>query len=116
MDTMKKSYKKLDHRKFAEVDFQLQPFLLNLPTNQARQKFRLRSFMTKTVKMNYPNDIAFRKQSWKCFHCPNIDTQSHVRFCPAYEHLRLNKDFDDDKDLVTYYQQVIAMREDEVDL
>ena len=69
--------------------------------------------MTKTVKMNFPSDIAYRKQSWKCFHCPNIDTQSHVRYCPAYEHLRMNKNLDDDKDLVNYFQKVIAMREAE---
>jgi hypothetical protein len=65
LDTMKQSYKKLDHRQFAEEKYQLQPYLNSLQTNQARLKFRLRSFITKTVKMNFPSDIAYRKQSWK---------------------------------------------------
>ena len=83
LDTMKSSYKKLDHNKFATEKFELKPYLLNLQTDDARQKFRLRSFMTKTVKMNFPSDIVFKKQLWKCSHCPNIDTQSHIRHCPV---------------------------------
>ena len=51
LDTMKSSYKKLDHNKFATEKFELKPYLLNLQTDDGRQKFRLRSFMTKTVKM-----------------------------------------------------------------
>jgi hypothetical protein len=49
LDTMKRSYKKLDNRQFAEETYQLQPYLNSLQTNQARLDFRLRSFMTKTV-------------------------------------------------------------------
>ena len=113
LDTMKSSYKKLDHNKFATEKFELKPYLLNLQTDDARQKFRLRSFMTKTVKMNFQSDIAFKKQLWKCSHCPNIDTQSHIRHCPAYEHLRIGKNFDNDQHLVRYYKQVIAVRENE---
>jgi hypothetical protein len=63
--------------------------------------------------MNFPSDIAYRKQSVKCFHYPNIDTQSHVIYCPFYEHMRVDKNFADEQDFVTYFQQVIAMREAE---
>ena len=115
LDTMKTSYKKLDHKKCTEDKFELQPYLTNLQTNQARQQFRLRSFMTKTVKMNFPSDVGFKKQLWKCQHCPNIDTQAHIQHCPAYEHLRAGKNLDNDQDMVKYFQQVIAMREADVD-
>ena len=108
---MKSKYKKLDHKKFAEENFELQPYLTDLRTNQARSKFRIRSFMTKTVKMNFPNDEGFKRQLWKCQHCTNIDTQSHIQHCPAYEHLREGKNLDSDPDFVKYFQQVIAMRE-----
>ena len=117
LDTMKCKYKKLDHQKFAEENFELQPYLIDLQTNQARNKFRIRSFMTKTVKMNFPSDEGYKRQLWKCQHCPNIDTQSHIQHCPAYEHLREGKNLDNDLDLVKYFQQVIAMREanDDID-
>ena len=62
LDRMETSYKKLDHKIFTEDKFELQPYLTNLQTNQARQQFRLRSFMPKTVKMNFPSDVEFKKQ------------------------------------------------------
>ena len=115
--TMKCKYKKLDHNKFAEENFELQPYLTDLQIHQARHKFRIRSFMTKTVKMNFPSDEGYKRQLWKCQHCPNIDTQSHIQHCPAYEHLREGKNLDNDLDLVKYFQQVISMREanDDID-
>ena len=111
LEKMKTSYKKLDHKKFAEEKFELQPYLTNLNLNQARQNFRIRSFMTRTVKMNFPNDVGYRRESWKCQDCQNIDTQSHIQHCPAYEHLRAGKDLGNDLDMVKYFQQVIALRE-----
>ena len=108
-----KSYKKLDQNKFETEDFQLQSYMTDLNIEQARSKFRIRSFMTKTVKMNFPNEIKYKSQLWKCQHCPNIDTQSHIVHCPAYEHLRVHKDLDNAKDLVSFFQGVIALRERE---
>ena len=108
-----KSYTKLDHKKFMTEEFQLQSYMTGLNIEQARHKFRIRSFMTKTVKMNFPNDIKYKKQLWKCQHCPNIDTQSHKVSCPAYQHLRLHKNLDNDQDLVSFFQGVILIREKE---
>ena len=67
--------------------------------------------MTRLVKMNFPSDAGYKSDLWSCWHCPSIDTQSHIRHCPAYQHLRENKDLDNDQDLVRYFQQVIQMRE-----
>ena len=113
LDWMKSSYKKLDHKIFMTEEFKMKPYLTQLQLDQARDNFRLRSFMTKTVKMNFPSDAGYRKDLWKCYHCPNIDTQSHIRYCPAYEKFRTNKDLDNDQDLVKYFREVIDMRENE---
>ena len=74
LDWMKSSYKKLDHNIFNKEEFKLKPYLTELQLDTARDKFRLRSFMTKTVKMNFPSDAGYKKDLWKCFHCPNVDT------------------------------------------
>ena len=96
-----------------EEKFELKPYLTNLQIDKARYYIRIISFMTKSIKMNFASDPSYYKYSWKCDHCINIDTQSHVRHCEAYEHLRVGKDLDNDKDLVRYYRQVIDMRESE---
>ena len=109
---MKKGYKKIDHKFLAEENFELKPYFKNLHISQARTKFRLRSFMTKTVKQNFPSDKQFAADLWTCWHCPMVDSQSHVRVCPAYQHLRAGKNLDNDQDLVRYFQQVIKLRDD----
>ena len=108
---MKSSYKKLDHKVLETEKFEQKSYLSDLHLDQARQKFRLRSFMTKTVKMNFPSDKSYKLDLWKCSHCEKIDTQSHIKHCTAYEHLRLGKDLQNDNELVTFFKQVIALRE-----
>ena len=110
INKMKSSYKKLDHKEFENEQFELKSYMTDLHLDKARDKFRLRSCMTKTVKMNYPSDEHNKKQLWQCAHCTRIDTQTHIKNCPEYEHLRFDKDLNNDNDLVTYFRQVIAMR------
>ena len=86
--------------------------LENLHISQARTKFKLLSFMTKTVKLNFASDRQFAADLWTCWHCPMVDSQSHVRICPAYEHLRAGGNLDNDQDLVRYFTQVIKFRDD----
>ena len=114
LDKMK-SYSKLDQNKFAEEKFELKPYLKNLQLTQARQNFRIRSFMTRLVKMNFPSDRVYSSDLWSCWHCPNIDTQAHIRHCPAYQHLRMDKNLDNDMDLVKFFQEVIKLRESLLD-
>ena len=59
--------------------------------------------MTRTVKSNLMSDRQFVAEEWKCWHCPRIDTQSHIQICPTYEHLRLDKNLHNEKDLVRYF-------------
>ena len=68
--------------------------------------------MTQYVKRNYPNDPKYRQSLWQCVGCKSaIDTQSHVMWCQAYSDLRKNKDFNDDKDLANYIEEVLKIRE-----
>ena len=109
---MKSGYKKIDHKLMAGENFELKPYFKNLHISQARTKFRLRSFMTKTVKLNFASDKKFAADLWTCWHCPMVDSQAHVRICPAYQHLRAGKNLDNDQDLVRYFTQVIKFRDD----
>ena len=111
LSKMKSGYKKIDHKKMSEENFELKSYFKNLHIAHARTKFRIRSLMTKTVKTNFSSDKQFASDLWKCWHCPMVDTQSHVRVCPAYEHLRVGKHFDNDNELVKYFSQVIKLRE-----
>ena len=92
--------------------FEVKPYIKNLHLSEARDKFRLRSFMTRTVKLNFVSDKKFAAEEWSCWHCTKIDSQTHIRICPAYQHLRDNKDLDKDHDLVVYFREVIKLRED----
>ena len=109
---MKKGYKKIDHQQISEENFELKSYFKYVHIAQARTKFRIRSLMKKTVKTNFPSDNQFASDLWKCWHCPMVDTQSHVRVCPAYEHLRKGKDLNKDLDLARYFCQVIKLREE----
>jgi hypothetical protein len=111
LDNMKKNYKKIDHNMMREEKFQIKPYMKNLHLSEARDKFRLRSFMTKTVKINFSSDRKYMADLWSCWHCPDIDSQAHIRVCPAYQKLRVNKDLDNDHDLVCYFREVIKMRD-----
>jgi hypothetical protein len=53
LDKMKTYYKKLNHYELASEKFELKPYMTKLDMNQARLKFRIRSCMTRTVKMNF---------------------------------------------------------------
>ena len=49
---------------------------------------------------------------WMCDSCQSeVDTQTHVLYCPAYKKLREDKDLNSDQDLVKYLAQVLKIRE-----
>ena len=87
---------------------QAQPKLL---TSVSLLHLRIRSGMVKT-KMNMKNNRNYSMDLWKCDDCRSMDSQSHIVWCPAYAGLREGKDLNCDQDLVTYYQEVMKLRED----
>ena len=89
----------------------MKEYLVNMNLEDARTNFRIRSRMVRTIKMNQKSNPVFARQLWACDACGNIDTQSHIMWCPEYRTLREDMDIDNDHDLVKYFQQVVKARE-----
>ena len=101
---------KLKDGPMTKESFELQDYLKEMKLSDARTKFRLRSNMTK-VKMNMKLDPKFAAELWKCSGCGNLDSQSHIMWCPSYATLREGLDIDNDLDVVHYFQSVMKIRE-----
>ena len=106
-----KNYKKLDLAELRSEQFERKSYLTDLKMQAARTKFALRTKMTKTVKLNFKNDPVNKKTLWKCNDCSSIDSHEHILWCPAYGHLRIDKNLEEDKDLTRYFQQVLLLRD-----
>ena len=103
---------KLNCKSLSEEKYCIKDYFSELNVEEARIKFRIRSSMMRTVKMNFSSDPKFRQDLWECQHCSYRDTQSHIILtCPAYEHLRVNKNLESDKDLVLFFQEVLERRD-----
>ena len=89
----------------------MKDYVKSMKLRDARTLFRIRSGMI-NVKMNMKNNLKYSMDLWRCDDCRSMDSQSHIIWCPAYAELREGKDISCDRDLVTYYQQVLKLRED----
>ena len=121
---MKKPYKKISQSDHVQEDFKLQPYLQALSIPEARLKFKLKTRMTPTVRMNFPSEFA--RKLWTCPGCSEDkaehdtvegmrDTQAHILICPGYADLRQDKDLSSEKDLVGYFRLVLNKRLESVD-
>ena len=92
--------------------FERKCYINDMTMKEAQTYFKYRTHMI-NAKFNYKNDKNYREELWRCDSCKSaIDTQSHILMtCPGYQHLRVNKNFDNDHDLVKFFQQVIDLRE-----
>ena len=104
-------YSKLKDGPMANEKFGEQPYIKDMSMNQARVNFRIRSKQIK-VKMNQRSDPQNERTLWKCSECGNIDSQSHILWCPFYSTIREGKSLDNDKDLVDYFIEVLKIREE----
>ena len=105
-----RKYKKIDFQTMCSENFETKDYLKSLHLSDARLRFSLRSKMARTVQMNFKGDPKFKKNSWQCKDCEIPDTQEHILRCPTYEHLRIGKDLNFDKDLVGYFRTIIDIR------
>ena len=110
-------YKKVNLDELKDEDFQPKKYLSELNVTKARLRFKIKSEMTPTVKMNFQSNTQYIRDLWSCPGCSipgdvmgNRDTQQHVLLCPAYEEYREGKDITNDNDLVRYFEQVIKRR------
>ena len=105
-----KDLKKLEEYK--EEPYERKQYLKNLTLEEIRTKFRMRTKMI-DAKFNYKNKSNYRRELWMCDSCKRaIESQSHLLWCPAYQHLREGKSLDSDKDLTQYIINVLQYRDD----
>ena len=118
-----RGYKKISYHEFAKQPFQLQAYMKTLNIAQARLRFKLKTSMTPTVRMNFPSDVEFSDQLWTCTGCSDVpdrscgvigrrDTETHIIVCPGYDDLQQDMNLDEDRDLVKYFSMVIKRRLD----
>ena len=104
-------YSKLKDGPMMSERFEEKSYLSEMSMQNARTNFRIRSKMI-DVKMNQRSDKANAKKLWKCSECGNVDSQSHIVWCPFFATLREGKSLESDLDLVKYFQEVLKIRED----
>ena len=91
--------------------FGIKQYMKNKSIDDARYMFRIRTRMV-DVKMNFRNDPRYKRESWMCKCETNVESQTHVLlYCKNYAKLREGLDFDNDRDLVKYFREVLAIRE-----
>ena len=77
-----RSKSKLDSMR--EESYEQKAYLNDLGLNEARMFFRIRTRSIK-CKMNQPSSPANKAALWQCSGCSQIDTQSHILYCVAYQ-------------------------------
>ena len=93
-----------------DESFMQSEYLSNLSLEQARIMFRVRTRMIK-CKWNHKSSKLNKATLWKCEECGNIDSQSHILNCPAYQDLRAGKDLKSDIDVANYFKEVLKLRD-----
>ena len=102
---------KLQNGPMVGEEFEEKSYLTEMSMSDARTLFRIRS-RTNDFKMNQQNRKDFAHNLWKCSECGNVDTQSHILWCPYFASLREGKSLESDLDLVKYFKEVFKIRDD----
>ena len=112
-----KGYKKLNIEQLQNEEFKRKSYLSSLNIYESRMRFKIKSHMTPSIRMNFQSDVQHTRDMWACPGCLTggdigcRDTQYHVMICPSYADLRQDKDLTKDKDVVHYFQQFIKVRQ-----
>ena len=91
--------------------FEEKKYISEMSITDARMNFRIRSKTIK-VKMNERSDKSHSKKLWKCHQCGNIDSQSHLLWCPFLAPVREGKTLTNDSDLIKFFIEAMKLRED----
>ena len=95
-----------------ENELSVKDYIKTMTLRNARTFFRIRSNMV-DVKMNQKSNSNYANDLWKCDYCFSLDSQSHIMWCPAFSSLREGKNLQNDLDLVSYFQDVMKIRENQ---
>ena len=107
------SYKKVNKEVLQNEKFGPKDYLSNLPLSKARTLFKHKYGMTEKVKMNFKGNATYARELWKCNHCKNQDSESHLLWCSKYEDMRKDFNLKNDSDLCSYLQKVFKSRSEE---
>ena len=111
LEQIQSRYKKLDHNILVNEQYETKQYFKTLRLSNARLKFRIRTKMVEKIAFNYSSDAKYVNRLWQCTHCECIDSQAHVLTCVGYQHLREGKNLASDSDLVSYFRDVISLRD-----
>ena len=64
-------------------------------------------------KMDLKSKSNFADDLWKCDYCYLLDSQFHIMWCPAFSSLKEGKKLQNDLDLVSYFQDVMKICENQ---
>ena len=107
-------YKKIDYLSLADEEYETKDYFSKYDLAKARIKFKQRSNCMPYCKMHSPSDKLNIETLFECPEgCGFQDSIFHWRRCRAYEHLRNNKNLDNEFDLLSYYQNIINLRKQE---
>ena len=105
-----KNLKKVDYFTVACEEFKISDYFSYLSLDLARTKFREVSQCMQTCRSHASSDPDNIRAMHRCFDCSSQDTLGHWWVCDSYQHLRVNRSKDSDKDICEFYQAVISKR------
>ena len=77
-----------------------------------REMFRIKTNMNE-IKGNFKHDVKNKVEGIACVACWSEDeVNSHVMTCDKYQDLRVGRDLDKDSDLVNFFRDVMARRDE----
>ena len=98
----------------SEDAFKVHDYMKVNALSDIRELFRIKTRMNK-LRANFPSDPKCRAEGGMvCLGCgANMESNSHVTECAAYAaDLLVGRDLDDDGDLVKFFRDVMARREE----
>ena len=109
-DKIENRYEKLQDLR--NDNFGRKEYLASKSIDNCRMMMRVRSNMVK-VKENFKNMYKNRRNGLSCDSCQGkeVESQSHVLLCPAYDKFRDGLDLTKQDDLILYYREVLAYRD-----
>ena len=93
-----------------DEEIKLQDYFDNLTLYEARECFKIRSNMNK-IRGNYKNMATNKQAGWRCVGCNlEVELNSHVMICGAYEDDRSDLEMNTDKGIVEFFRRVMKKR------
>ena len=90
----------------------MQEYFHEKSVEKGRMAFKIRSHMVSDIPGNFKEQFRKKVEGLACQYCQEseMETQSHCLVCPAWAKLRVGLDMDNIRDLVTFFQKLLAER------